>query len=57
MLFTESFQELVDTRYGCFSTRVQIKYKEDEKRHSDFPSKEAFQSVIDMTATFIDGAI
>ena len=30
---------------------------EDEERHADLPSKEAFQSVLETTASYTNGAI
>ena len=50
MLFTESLQELVDTRYGIFL----LNCREDEERQADFASEEAS---LEMTASFAVDAI
>ena len=34
-----------------------LECREDEERQADFPSKEASQFIIEMTANFISGAI
>ena len=33
-----------------------LEHREDE-RQANFPSKEAYQSVLEMTASFVDGTI
>ena len=53
MLFTESLQDLVNTRYGCFL----LECREDEERQTDFPSKDASSSLLETTASFTDGPI
>ena len=53
MLFTESLQELVDTRYGCFLPEC----REDKERQADFPSKDASSSVLETTASFTSDPI
>ena len=34
-----------------------LECKEDEERQANFPSKEAFSPVLEVTASFINGAI
>ena len=38
-------------------TVLLLECRKDEERQSHFPSKEAFQSVLEMTASFTGGAI
>ena len=50
--FTDSLQELVDMRYGCFLPDC----REDE-RPANFLSQEASSPVLEMMASFTDDAI
>ena len=34
-----------------------LECRKDEEKHANFPSKEAFQSILEMTASFTDSAI
>ena len=34
-----------------------LEYREVEERQTDFPSKETFQSILEMMGSFTDGAI
>ena len=34
-----------------------LEYKEDEERQADFPTKQASQSILEMMASFANGAI
>ena len=40
-------------RYGCYL----LECRDDKQRQADFPIKEAYSSVLEMTASFIDGTI